>query len=76
MGFDLKKTIDDIVKKIKGDPQIMDKFQKDPEKTIEGVIGVDIPDGQIDGIINGVKAKLTADKVGGVLGNIGGVFKK
>lgn len=73
MAFDLKKTIDDTVKKIKDDPKIMEKFQKDPEKTIEGIIGIDIPDGQVDGIIKGVKAKITTDKVGDILG---GILKK
>lgn len=76
MGFDIKGKIEDVVKKIKGDPKIMDKFQKDPEKTIEDVAGVDIPDGQLDAVVKGVQAKLTGDSLKGVADKIGGIFKK
>ena len=30
MGFDLKGKIDEIISKVKGDPKLLDKFQKDP----------------------------------------------
>ena len=76
MGFDLKGKIDEIISTVKGDPKLLDKFQKDPEKTIEDVAGFDIPDGQLDAIITGVKAKLTGDKLSGVADKIGGLFKK
>lgn len=76
MAFDLKKTIEDVTSKIKNDPKTLDNFKKDPEKTIEGLIGIDIPDGQLDGIIAGVKAKITADKVGGMLGGLKDMMKK
>lgn len=61
--MDIKAKITEIVDKIKGDPKLMDKFKKDPEKTIEGVAGVDIPDGMADKVVSGVKAKLAGDKI-------------
>lgn len=72
--MDIKAKINEIVDKIKNDPSLKEDFQKDPEKAIEKVIGVDIPDGMVDKVVDGVKAKLTADKLGGVAGKIKGLF--
>lgn len=72
--MDIKTKINEIVDKIKNDPQLKEDFQKDPEKAIEKVIGVDIPDGMVDKVVDGVKAKLTADKLGGVAGKLKGLF--
>lgn len=66
MAFDVKETIDQVVDKAKNDPKFMEKLQKDPEKTIEGVIGVDIPDGAVDKILAGIKGKIALDKLGGL----------
>lgn len=70
--MDIKKKIEEIVEKIKKDPQLLEKFQKDPVKAVEGIIGVDLPDDQINPIIEGVKIKLSADNVSSVIGNIFG----
>ncbi len=72
--MDIKAKINEIVDKIKNDPSLKEEFQKDPEKAIEKVIGVDIPDGMVDKVVDGVKAKLTADKLGGVAGKLKGLF--
>lgn len=66
MAFDVKETIDQVVDKAKNDPKFMEKLQKDPEKTIEGVIGVDIPDGAVDKVLAGIKGKIALDKLGGL----------
>ncbi len=68
--MDIKAKIDDVVKKIKNDPNFMKSFQENPEKAIESAVGIDIPDGMLDQVITGVKAKLTADKVGGAVDSI------
>ncbi|HCA21788.1 MAG: hypothetical protein K5750_09045 [Eubacterium sp.] len=72
--MDIKATIESIVKKIKGDPKIADKFQKDPEKTVEEVAGVDIPNGMMDKVVDGVKTALAGDKAGGVVDKIKNLF--
>jgi len=72
----IKEIIENIVNKIKGDPDALKKFQDDPEKAVEGFAGVDIPDGALDKIVDGVKAKLTADKAGGIVDSIKGLFGK
>ena len=56
------------IKKITEDEKLRTQFTKDPVKTVEGVVGVDLPDDAVNKIVDGVKAKIGADKLGGVLG--------
>ena len=68
----IKEKIDEIVKKIQSDKGLAEKFQQDPIKAVEGVIGIDLPDDQIKAVADGVKAKLDLDKLGGALGGLFG----
>ena len=68
----IKDKIEDIVEKIKKDPKLMQKFKDDPIKTVEGLIGIDLPDDQIMKIVDAVKAKISLDKVGDLLGGLFG----
>lgn len=72
MGFNIKEKLDEIVAKLKNDPKMMEKFQKEPVKALEELIGVDLPDDQVQGVIDAVKAKLSADKISGMLGGLFG----
>ncbi|MCR5341215.1 MAG: hypothetical protein K6E60_07680 [Saccharofermentans sp.] len=72
MDVDVKAMIDKVVDKAKNDPKFMEELKKDPEKAIESVIGVDIPDGVADKVLAAVKSADTLDKVSGVLD----MFKK
>lgn len=74
--MDYKAKAEEIVKKIKSDKNIKANFEKDPVKTIEGLIGVDLPDDTINKVIDLVKAKLTADTVSEVAGKISSLFGK
>ena len=68
--MDIKAKITELVDKIKNDPSLAEKFQKDPIKTVEGLLGVDLPDEQIKQIADGIKAKISLDKLGGALGGL------
>lgn len=68
----LKDKIDDIVEKIKSDKNLAAKFQKDPISTVEELIGIDLPNDQIEGIVDAIKAKINLDKLGGDLGKLFG----
>ena len=68
----LKDKIDDIVEKIKSDKNIAAKFQKDPISTVEELIGIALPNDQIEGIVDAIKAKINLDKLGGGLGKLFG----
>lgn len=74
--MDIKAKIEEIVKKIKSDKNLLSKFKDDPIKTVEGLIGVDLPDDIIEKIVEGVKAKITVDDVKGVLGKLKGILGK
>lgn len=63
----MKEKIDEIVKKIQSDPKLLEKFQKNPVSAVEGIIGVDLPDDQINGIVDAVKAKINIDDIGNSL---------
>lgn len=71
--MDIKEKIDQLVEKIKADKNIAAKFQKDPVGTVEGIIGVDLPNDQLEKLVDGIKAKLSVDKLAGA---IGGLFGK
>ena len=89
--MDIKAKIEEVLAKVKGDDAFLAKFKEDPIKSVEGIVGVDLPDEQLKGIVDGLKAKLTldkdgdgkldiieniGDKVGDIGDKIGGLFKK
>lgn len=73
---ELKNKLDEIVEKIKNDKSIAAKFQKDPIGTVEGLIGIDLPNDQIEALVDAVKAKINLDKMGDALGGLKGLFGK
>ncbi len=72
----LKDKIEEIVEKIKADKNIAAKFQKDPISVVEELLGVDLPNDQLEQVVKAVKAKIDLDKVGDLLGGLGGLFGK
>ena len=60
---DIKKMIEKVIAKIKGDKGFASNFKSDPIKAVEGLLGVDLPDDTIKNVVDGVKAKLTGDKI-------------
>lgn len=72
--MDIKAKIDEIVNKVKSDPDIASKFHKEPIKTVEGILGVDLPDDVINQIVDGVKAKVNVDGIKEKFSGLGGLF--
>ena len=72
--MDIKEKIEAVVKKLMADKNLMEKFEKNPVKVIEELLGVDLPDDLVNKIIDGVKAKINLDKVGDALGSLSGLF--
>lgn len=72
--MDIKASIESVVNKVKNDPEFTKEFQSNPEKAVEKVLGVDIPDGAVDQVVAGVKAKVAGDKVGGAVDAIKKLF--
>ena len=44
---------------------IQKQFEKEPVKTVEKLVGVDLPDGKLDAVVDGIKAKINLDAVSG-----------
>jgi len=74
--MDIKKMLEELVDKITSDKDLMAKFQKDPISTVEKLIGVDLPNDQIEKLVEGIKAKIKIDDLGDALGALGGLFGK
>ncbi len=74
--MDIKKAIEDIVEKIKNDEALQKQFLSDPAGALEKLTGIDLPTEQLDAVVNGVKAKLTADNIGDAVKGLGNLFKK
>lgn len=74
--MDVKEQITKAVEKITKDKDLQEQFQKEPVKALESVLGIDIPDEIAEQVIQGVKAKLTADKVSGAVDALKGFIKK
>ena len=61
--MDIKKSIEELVDKIKNDKELRDNFTKDPVATVEKLLGVDHPEEQINQIVDAIKAKISLDKI-------------
>ena len=72
----LKDTIEDVVNKIKSDKTIAANFQRDPIGTVEKLLDVDLPNEQLEPLVEAVKAKLSLDDLGDMLGGLGKLFGK
>ena len=75
----LQKMAEEIVEKIQKNPRLLTKFKTDPISVIEELIGIDLPNDQIEQVAKLVKAKIDLDKVGDLLeglGGLGGLFGK
>lgn len=72
--FDIKEKIEEIVKKIAKDEKLQKQFKEDPVKALEKLLDVDLPDAAVEKVIDGVKAKLTADKLTDAMGALKKLF--
>ena len=72
--MDLKAKIEAVVKTLAENRELLEKFQKDPITTLETLLGIDLPNDQMEKLVEGVKAKIGMDKVGDALGALGGLF--
>lgn len=74
LNIDIKAKIDELVKKLQGDPALLKSFQGDPVKTLEKMTGVNLPDEQLKPLVAGIKAKLGATQLGDALDGLKKLF--
>ena len=75
LGGALEKA-EELAKKIGADKDLLASFTKEPVKTLESKLGIDLPDEQINKLADAIKAKLNLDKAGDLLGGVGKLFGK
>jgi len=67
--------VENAVKMLKEDKNLLKNFQDEPVKTLEKLIGKDLPDEQVEKVIELIKAKLTADDIADKAEDIKGALK-
>jgi len=77
----VKEKIGDLVEQIKADDGLLAKFKADPIGTVKELLGkIDLPDGALDNIVDGIKEKLGGKKDSDDDGNgesvLGGLLDK
>lgn len=72
--MDIKAQITTAVEKITKDQKLQEQFKKEPVKTVEQVLGVDLPDDALKKVVDGVKAKISVDKASGVVDSLKKLF--
>ena len=70
--MDIKQKIAEIVETLAQNEDLLKNFKNNPVKVVEKLLGVDLPDDILEKIVDGVKAKISIDQIGDVLG----AFKK
>lgn len=76
MAIDIKKLAEELIEKIKNDPQLLKEFTEKPVPALEKLLGIDLPDAEIEKLAQLIKAKIDVDKAQDLLKGIGGLFKK
>lgn len=69
----LKEKIEEIVNMVKNDPTFASRFQEEPVKTLEGILDMDLPDDEINNMVNIVKTKINLED-NEILNKIKGFF--
>ena len=74
--MDIQKLIAQAVKSLTENEELLKAFDKNPAKTLEKILGFDLPDDQVNAVVAGVKAKLGLDDVLEMAGKLKGLFGK
>ena len=72
--MDIQRMIKELVEKITKDNKLMEAFKKNPKTAIEKLIKEKLSDDVLETIVEGVKAKISLDKAGDVLGSLKKLF--
>ena len=79
--MDIQKIIADVVAKLTANPDLVKAFLSNPVQLLEKTFGIDLPDEQINQVIEGIKGKIDLSQIdvkeaAGLLGKIKGFFGK
>ncbi|MBQ2834553.1 MAG: hypothetical protein IJE71_08085 [Clostridia bacterium] len=74
--MDIQKIIADAVKLLTENEDMLKAFNGNPAKTLEKMLGIDLPDDKVNAIVAGIKAKLGLDDVMDMAQKLAGLFGK
>jgi len=69
--MDIQKIISDVVAKLMKNPDLVKSFMSNPVQLLEKTFGIDLPDDQINQVIEGVKSQLGDVNVSEAVGLLG-----
>lgn len=70
--MDMKEKAEQIVQRLKSDPKLLENFNRDPAAAVEELLGIQLPEAEINKAVDFIKAKLDLDKAGAFLGGLFG----
>lgn len=68
--MNLMEKVEDLVEKITASKELKEQFDREPVAVLEKLVGVDLPDAQVEQLVEAIRAKITMDNVGGLLGGL------
>lgn len=74
--MDLQQVIEQVLDALNNNDALVKEFLADPAKVLESKLGIDLPNEQINAVVEGVKAKLNLDNAASVLNAVQGLFGK
>jgi len=74
--MDIQKIITEAVKALTENEALLKAFNQNPAKTLESMLGINLPDDQVNAVVAGIKAKLGLDDVLEMAGKLKGLFGK
>jgi len=74
--MDIQKIIADAVTLLTENEDMLKAFNQNPAKTLEKMLGIDLPDDKVNAIVAGIKAKLGLDDVMDMAQKLAGLFGK
>ena len=76
--MDIQKIISEALEALTNNEELRKAFDIDPVKALEKILNVDLPDDQINAVIEAIKVKLNLDDMkdiaGKIFGGFGGLF--
>ena len=61
--MDIREKIEELWEKIAADDGVLDRFKDEPIKTVEELLGIDLPDEKLRELVAALKAKLDMEAI-------------
>lgn len=74
--MDIQDIITKVVKTLTENEDLLKEFLDNPTKVLEKKFNVDLPDDQIDAVVDAVKAKVNVDSALDAVSKLAGLFGK